>query len=560
MANNNLHKGSNRERNRRRNLVLNRTFVKKTSALLSLMLVIAMMVPVLAFAATGFSNLTYRNGSVTGSVYSDVELDSKVGDAVYVNVYSPDGKFLTTTKAVYNNVYQEGKGWFYDIQGISSINGYGSLAVSTTVYHGDTVSVSDYVYVNNTSTTPGNGGGSSRGSGGGGGGGISTGSTISVSSDGSVDANTLTNALANNNTVTLNLSGDLALIPASALVDAVKAGKTIVIVNSNGSLTLPLSVLNLDDLAKTLGVEVKDMKIKVSIAKVTGETADAVKAAATALGATQVADAVDFNVVAVDNGSKTAAVDFGKTYVSRSIKVSKSVDSKFVTGVLYNETTKKVSFVPSTFATADGETTATLKRNGSSIYTVVESKKSFADVASHWSKADVELLANKLVVDGVTDTAFQPDRNITRAEFAALVVRSLGLSTVTASNYFTDVKSDAWYASTVATAAKAGIIDGYEDKTFRPDAQITREELAAMVIRAMNYADIATSVSDPESVLSKYKDSNKIVWAQKEIAAAINAGLINGMTDDTIGSDSQATRAQSATMLKRFLSVANFIN
>lgn len=537
--------------------MLNRTFVKKTSALLSLMLVIAMMVPVLAFAATGFSGLTYKNGSVTGSVYSDVYADDSVGNAVYVNVYSPDGKFLTTTKAVYNNVYENGKGWYYNIP-TQTIYGYTSLTVNTTVYKQGVVSVGDSVYstVSNTST----GGGSRPGGGGGGGGIISTGNTISVSSDGSVDAGTLTNALANNDTVTLNLSGDLALLPASALVDAVKAGKKIVLVNSNGTLTLPLSVLKLDDLAKTLGVEVKDMKIKVSIAKVTGATAEAVKAAATAVGSTQIADAVDFNVVAVDNGSKTAAVDFGKTYVSRSINVSKSVDSKKVTGVVYNETTKKLSFVPSTFATEDGKTTATLKRNGSSIYTVVESNKSFTDVASHWSKADVELLANKLVVDGATDTTFQPDRNITRAEFAALVVRSLGLSSATATSNFTDVKSDAWYASTVATAAKAGIIDGYEDKTFRPDAQITREELAAMVIRAMNYANISTNVSDPQSVLSKFKDSNKIVWAQKEIAAAINAGLINGMTDDTIGSASQATRAQSATMLKRFLSVANFIN
>ena len=555
---NNLQNGLHRERNRRRNLVLNRTFVKKTSAILSLMLVIAMMVPVLAFAATGFSGLTYKNNSVTGSVYSDVYANDSVGNAVYVNVYSPDGKFLTTTKAVYNNVYEDGKGWYYTIP-TQTLYGYSSLTVNTTVYKNGVVSVGDSVYatVSNTST-----GGGTRPSGGGGGGYYpgSGSSSISVSSDGSVDANTLTNALANNDTVTLNLSGDLALLPASALVDAVKAGKKIVLVNSNGTLTLPLSVLKLDDLAKTLGVEVKDMKIKVSIAKVTGATAEAVKAAATAVGGTQVADAVDFNVVAVDNGSKTAAVDFGKTYVSRSINVSKSVDSKKVTGVVYNETTKKLSFVPSTFATEDGKTTATLKRNGSSIYTVVESNKSFTDVASHWSKADVELLANKLVVDGATDTTFQPDRNITRAEFAALVVRSLGLSSATATSNFTDVKSDAWYASTVATAAKAGIIDGYEDKTFRPDAQITREELAAMVIRAMNYASISTSVTDPQTVLSKYKDSNKIVWAQKEIAAAINAGLINGMTDDTIGSDSQATRAQSATMLKRFLSVANFIN
>ncbi|WP_345774024.1 S-layer homology domain-containing protein [Paenibacillus sp. H1-7] len=537
--------------------MLNRNFVKKTSAMLSLMLVIAMMVPVLAFAATGFSNLTYKDNAVTGTVYSDVYLDYSAGDAVYVNVYSPSGAFITSVKAaVYNNVY-DSKGWHYAINDLKLGTYYSSLTVNTTVYKNNEVSVGDSVYATVSNTSSGRG---SSGGGGGGGGYYGGGSTISVTSDGSVDAYTLTNSLANNDTVTLELSGDLALLPASALVDAVKAGKTLVIKNANGTLTLPLSVLKLDDLAKALGVDVKDMKIKVSIAKVTGATADAVKAAATALGGTQVADAVDFNVVAVDNGSKTATVDFGKTYVSRTINVSKDVDSSKTTGVLFNETTKKFSFVPSTFATADGKTTATLKRNGSSIYTVVESNKSFTDVASHWSKADVELLANKLVVDGATDTTFQPDRNITRAEFAALVVRSLGLTEKSATSTFKDVKSDAWYASTVATATYAGIIDGYEDNTFRPDAQITREELAAMVIRAMNYANISTSVTDPQSVLSKFKDANKIVWAQKEIAAAINAGLINGMTDDTIGSADQATRAQSATMLKRFLNKANFIN
>jgi len=537
--------------------VLNRNFVKKTSAMLSIMLVIAMMVPVLAFAATGFSNLVYKNGSVTGSVYSDVYLDYSVGDSVYVNVYDPNNTFLKSVKAsVYENVY-DSNGWHYAIKDLNDLSNYGYLTVTTTVYKKNQIVLGESASttVNLTSS-----GGGRRGPGGGA---YYPGSSnsISVSSDGSVDANTLSNALSNNDTVTLNLSGDLVLLPASALVDAVKAGnKKLVISNANGTLTLPLSVLKLDDLAKELGVEVKDMKIKVSIAKVTGETADAVKAAATAVGATQVADAVDFNVGAVDNGSKTAAVDFGSTYVSRTIPVSKEVDSKTATGVLYTESTKKLSFVPSTFSTADSKTTATLKRNGSSIYTVVTANKSFTDVASHWSKADVELLANKLVVDGATDTTFQPDRNINRAEFAALVVRSLGLTTTGGTNKFTDVKSDAWYAGVVAAAAKAGIIDGYEDNTFRPDKQITREELAAMVVRAMNYADIATNVTDPQSVLGKFKDSKDIVWAQKEIAAAINAGLINGMTDDTIGSSEQATRAQSATMLKRFLSVAKFIN
>jgi hypothetical protein len=174
----------------------------------------------------------------------------------------------------------------------------------------------------------------------------------------------------------------------------------------------------------------------------------------------------------------------------------------------------------------------------------------------------VELLANKLVVDGMTDTTFEPDRNITRAEFAALVVRSLGLGQGSYSGTFTDVRSDDWFAGVVGAAVEAKIIDGYEDGTFRPNASITREELAAMVVRALNYAGVKTELTaDQQSaMLAKFKDSGSIVWAHKEIATAIYQGIVDGMTDDTIGSYLNATRAQSATMLKRFLTNAEFIN
>ncbi|WP_240414707.1 S-layer homology domain-containing protein [Paenibacillus periandrae] len=551
MANLNLQDLTNRGTNRR-NTVLNRTFVKKISAMLSLILIIAIMVPVLAFAATvGFSSVTYNNGTVSGTVYSDVYADG-VSKAVYVRI-NGNNVLLTTTKAtysVYNNNYL-----YTFSQSIS--NSYTQLSVNSAVYQGNTSVVeSAYQTVNNTTFIGSGSSGGSSGGGGGGGSSISNG-VISVSNDGFVDSNTLSTALTAGD-ITLKLSGTVALIPASALVG--NGSKTITVTNDFGTYVLPVSVFKLEDLAKALGIEVKDLKIKVTIAKADATTSDAVKAAATAVGGTQLADAVDFNVVGIDKDSKTTTVDFGKTYVSRSVNVSKAVDASKTTGVLYNETTKKVSFVPATFTTVDGKNVANIKRNGNSIYTVVESNKSFADVASHWSKADVELLANKLVVEGSTDTTFEPERNITRAEFAALAVRSLGLTSAAPASTFKDVKSDAWYASAVATATYAGIINGYEDNTFRPDAQITREELAAIVIRAMNYADISTNVPDPQSVLSKFKDSNKIVWAQKEIAAAVNAGIINGLTDDTIGSASKATRAQSATMLKRFLGTARFIN
>lgn len=549
----------NRDRiNRRETPVQNHTLIQKISAMLSIMLVVAVMVPVLAFAASatvGFSEVTYKNGTVYGTVYSNVYANG-VNDAVYVNVYDSNKNPLSVAKATYS---ASKDGLYYYSFTKDALGGYSYLNVSGNVYD-EGVSVGSSVYQVVYDTTSRSNNSSRSGSGGGGGGAISTDGTISVSSDGSVDANTLSNALTSHDTVTLKLSGDFALIPASAIVDAVKDGKTIIVINDNGSITLPLSILNLDNLAKALDVEVKDLKIKVSVAKVTSETAASVKAAAEALGGTQVADAVNFDVEAVGKNNQSAAISFGSTYVARTLKVTSSVNSKQATGVLYNPAVKKLSFVPSTFSMVDGSTVATLKRNGSSIYTVVQSSKSFADVANHWSKADVELLANKLVVDGVTDTTFQPDRNITRAEFAALVVRALGLSSSSAANQFSDVKSGSWYAETVATAVKAGIIDGYEDGTFRPDAQITREELAAMSIRALNYADVATNVSDPQSVLSKFKDAKDIVWAQNEIAAAINSGLINGLTDTTIGSAEQATRAQSATILKRLLSTARFID
>lgn len=179
----------------------------------------------------------------------------------------------------------------------------------------------------------------------------------------------------------------------------------------------------------------------------------------------------------------------------------------------------------------------------------------FDDLSSHWAKNDIEALVEQKIVEGVTPTQFEPDRSITRAEFAALVVRSLGLSTVTSDTYFNDVDASAWYADTVSTATYAGLINGYEDNSFRPAASVTREEMAAIVIRALTYADVATTVSASRQneLLFQFKDADQIVWAHKEIAAALNAKIMNGMTVDTLSPTGTATRAQAATVVKRFL-------
>ncbi|MBP1157478.1 MULTISPECIES: S-layer homology domain-containing protein [unclassified Paenibacillus] len=551
--------------------------MKKTSQVLAVLMIVSMLLPVLAFAAVSFDKASYDkpNKTITGSVYSTVY---NVNDNVYFAVYA-DSNATSVISSIYDATYRTVNGATYFDFTITLADSSVADSVYVKAFYGVSAAIYNAVYTpaGEPGAQPGEPGTEpgvpdaqpgeqpedeeGRSAGGGGGGAAAEPGKVDAS-NGKVDASVLTQAFEGKTNVEVNISGDKAELPASALVDAAKkAGTSITIVSENGTYNLPLSVLNLDTLAKALGVDIKDLTITVTISEVSGDTAADVNSAIDALGGNAIADVIEFTVTASANG-KSVNIDFGTTYASRSLNVSKAVNAATATGVLYNPVTKKLSFVPATFATKDGKTVATLKRNGNSIYTVIENNKSFEDLASHWAKADVELLANKLVVEGVSDNQFQPNRNITRAEFATLVVRSLGLTSGSSASQFSDVNAGAWYSGAVSAAVKAGIINGYEDNTFRPNTQITREELAAMVVRALNYAGVKTEISASKQaeLLAKFNDANQIIWAQKEIAAAIHAGIINGLTDNTIGSASEATRAQSATMLKRFLGSAGFIN
>ncbi|WP_256761623.1 glycerophosphodiester phosphodiesterase family protein [Cohnella sp. WQ 127256] len=386
---------------------------------------------------------------------------------------------------------------------------------------------------------------------------------VIVAVDGIVDAATLKKTFDAFSQVKVKFSGEKLELAAAGLLDASrKKDQVLVIMGEHATYSLPLSTLNLEALAKQLNISVDAMSIRVTLQKLSGRDAEAVENSVIAAGGTSVADAVNFEVEAVNQEGKSITVSFGSTYVSRDIVLNKVVDPSKATGVQMIPGTNRMKFVPTLFFTKDGKTTATLKRNGNSLYTVIENNISFTDMANHWARAEVELLANKLVVNGVSDHRFDGDRNISRAEFAALLVRALSLDPVKAAPSFHDVNSTAWYAEDVVTAVSAGLISGYQDGTFRPDQEITRKELATMAIRALTYAGIATEISAEKQaeMLSKFKDVQAVGWGNSEMAAAINVGLLQGTTANTLGSESYATRAQSAVVLKRLLSKANFIN
>ncbi|MEK8127578.1 glycerophosphodiester phosphodiesterase family protein [Paenibacillus filicis] len=387
--------------------------------------------------------------------------------------------------------------------------------------------------------------------------------TVSIEAkDGKIDAAALQSALKSDAKVEVKLTGTQVDIPSAALLETSKnSGRILTMIGNGASYQLPLSLINPEALASQLNVKPSELTIRVSIETLNSSEQTAIRGAATRLGASQVADAVEFDVKAVGQDGRAVSIPFGQAYVTREITLNKSVDANKATGVQFIPETGQFRFVPTVFAAKNGGMTAIMKRNGNSVYTVIQHEKSFNDLAEHWAKADVELLASKLVVDGVSQDRFDGDRSVSRAEFAALLIRALGLSSAAAKSEFSDVAKTAWYASDVTTAAGAGLIGGYEDGTFRPEQSITREEQAAMIMRALSYAGAGTSVSaaQQEKNLGAYRDAGKLIWAKAEVAAAIEAGLMNGMTDSELMPQGQATRAQAAVMIKRFLSKAGFI-
>ncbi|UUZ83997.1 hypothetical protein LJK88_09670 [Paenibacillus sp. P26] len=276
--------------------------MRKTAQVTALMLLISILLPVLAFANSGFgTDLSYRNSTVTGTVYSDV-YDSNVQQNVYL--YDPSGNLISTTQATYSSV--DGNVYKYGFSSVIS-NTYSYLRLKWEPVKADG-KVSDSVYqsVYRTSTDTSSPGGGYYG---GGGGGSSSGSqSISVNSDGTVDATTLENALKSYDEITLNLSGDKALIPAKALKNYTGDSKKLLkVVNSNGQYNLPLFVLKLDDLAGKVSSTVDDLTIQVTIAKASQSIADSVYAATNALGATLASNIIDFDIVGLAKDGKTAS-------------------------------------------------------------------------------------------------------------------------------------------------------------------------------------------------------------------------------------------------------------
>lgn len=353
-------------------------------------------------------------------------------------------------------------------------------------------------------------------------------------------------------------------IPAGNLKKAKEKGMLIGMDSQNGKYTLPLSVFDFEKMAVELGTKSDSLTLNVVISKVTAEDKKKL-AAKVGEGQQMISDPVEFSVViSAPDGKKKDLSYFGGTYVERYIGLSGDTNSNKAIGVVWDDEKGRFTPVPTRFETKNGKKYAVILSRTNSKYTVLQSNKAFTDIAGNWAKGDIELLASKMLISGRNETLYAPKSNVTRAEFAALLVRALGLAEGTLKDgQYKDVDANAWYAGSVAAATQEKIITGYAGDLFKPNNNITREEMAVMINRAASVAGKKSSLSesDQKQMLAKLSDHAAISsWAKQDVALAVNAGIIKGMSDQSFSPATNADRAQSAAILKRFLVYVNFMN
>lgn len=342
-----------------------------------------------------------------------------------------------------------------------------------------------------------------------------------------------------------------AEVPAALFTEAAKknAKAVVEITTAEASYKLPVSEIKIADLAAKLGTTADNVKINIYV-NVVNTNVKGVKLAS---------DVIDFTIEAVA-GNKKEVVSKFSSYVEREIVGDANFNKEKSVAVRLNSN-GTFSAIPTLF---NGKT-ATVKSLTNSEYTIVENSKTFKDVKSGWAKEYIETLASKYIVFGKATGEYEPGKHMTRAEFAVLLVRALGLPTENYDGSFKDVRGIEWFAKNgeLTAAVKYGVIKGKGDGTFAPNEKITRAQAAAMIERAMriSFVNYDFSKLDKSKSLKDFKDAKQVgSWAKSGVEAVYQAGIVKGKGNGTFNPNGYTQRNEMAAILANFLVSAKLLD
>ncbi len=333
---------------------------------------------------------------------------------------------------------------------------------------------------------------------------------------------------------------------------------------SKGSLAIPHPALQ--SIAKQAGGV--DIRINVSEQDTKKEEVNAKvnnalqQAAAIFRGAmeTLFANACVTNVTITSNGKEI------NTFDGHQLTINLPVDSKhfakdesYKVVVLSSDST--VETLIGKCLRVNGELVVQVKVSHLSTFIVTTEKEkaeiakvtmNFADVnESQWFYEAVKFVYEAGLMNGEGENTFNPKGNLNRAMLVTILYRLEQSPEIAAAGRFTDVKAGQWYSEAVIWASENGIVNGYEDNTFKPMNNVSREEMAAMLMRYAEFKQIDVSATKD---ISGYQDAAKVSsWAQQNMSWANSAGLIQGDEHNNLNPKGNATRAEAAMILLRLV-------
>ena len=324
---------------------------------------------------------------------------------------------------------------------------------------------------------------------------------------------------------------------------------------------------------KAVAVTIKTSVAEISLDKDTIKTLSAeasgdVKITVSKLGASDIANlneeiqaeigdkpVFDFSIM---SGSKTISEFGGKVtvtvpYIATDQELANGLvvyyvneqgSLEIIKNCVYDEKSKTMTFTTQHF----------------SKYAIGYKSIDFTDVKGHWAKDYITYLAARDVISGMTQATFAPNSNITRAQFVQILANLSGEDSCSygdnKASSFNDVSENAWYAKAAAWAADKGIATGIKNKdgsaNFSPDANISRQDMAVMILRyTEKVGGYSLAASGSAAVFS---DDNQIAdYAKEAVTQLQQAGVLNGKTSATFAPKNNATRAESAKMISMLI-------
>ncbi|MDD4048460.1 MAG: cadherin-like beta sandwich domain-containing protein, partial [Clostridia bacterium] len=270
---------------------------------------------------------------------------------------------------------------------------------------------------------------------------------------------------------------------------------------------------------------------------------------------------IKFNIVCTNN-NEVYEISRYNDYIERTVKIPEEVNpEEIATAVAINED-GSISHVPTKLTKEKGKYYLKIKSLINGTYSVISREKKFKDIQKHWAEEAINQLGTRCIVGGIDAENFDPQKEITRCEFAAILNRALGLKELPEPlPVIWDITEKDWYYQSVKISAQYGLMGGYSDGKFKPQKNITREEAMVVLARAMKLGGIQIKLNEQEleRQLSQFHDSEQISeWAKESAAVNVKYGIIVGR-DGLLAPKDKITRAETAVIVTRLLKRAGLI-